>query len=858
MPTDTSASDVSDIEAIFLDLGNTLRILLKDEAHQAHARREIARLAGAAADPDAFCAEIDRRYKVYRKWATEHWIEASEAELWTRWLLPEFPAERIAPLATELTFQYRQSMGRRVVQEDGPAVIKELHRRGYTLGIISNVITSREIPDWLAADGLTPYFKSVVMSSVCGKRKPDPAIYHEAAQRAGVAPSRCVYVGDNFARDVVGTRNAGFGMIIIIPDAEDRDAVVPAEQQPDRIIHTLSELLDLFPDRRTAGPAPAEHPEQNAAEHPERSGRAVTATQSKGRSGRAVTATQSKGRSGRAEGTRPAEAASFDSVPPNDGGTPLRMLAVSGSDAPTYGAAALAEAVRAAYRAGQTDYALEPLVAVDAAGAALGRIEDGDAVIFCCRRGEREIQLTEAFTEADFSRFPRRALHDLAFVILTLYHEKFHGLPVAFAPAQVAGTLGEAVSRAGLRQLRVAESEKYAHVTFFLNGGSSRPFPGEDDIRLPSPAGIPYEQVPELSLAEVAAAVTGGIAAGYDLIVTNFANGDVIGHTASRPAKLACAEAVSARLGQVVDAALAADTVVFITADHGNLEVMTHPDGTPHVAHTANLVPFIAVDPRAPAAVALRATGAASLADVAPTILAALGVAPPAALEGTDLAPEHDWGGPRKVLLVILDGWGLGCEDETNPIHLAPTPAWDELVARCGMARLQAAGTAVGLGAGKPGNSEAGHMNIGAGRVILQDDVRLDLALQDGTFAANPILLNAVLGVKRRGKRLHLIGLLSERSSHGAIDYPLALLRMAAAHGLSDACLHLIFDGRSTAPGSAPDLLEALERRLAEIGVGRVVSGVGRGIALDRSGNYAKTRRAYEAMVDGIGSVYRA
>lgn len=782
MPTDTSASDVSDIEAIFLDLGNTLRILLKDEAHQAHARREIARLAGAAADPDAFCAEIDRRYKVYRKWATEHWIEASEAELWTRWLLPDYPAERIAPLATELTFQYRQSMGRRVVQEDGPAVIKELHRRGYTLGIISNVITSREIPDWLEADGLTPYFKSVVMSSVCGKRKPDPAIYHEAAQRAGVAPSRCVYVGDNFARDVVGTRNAGFGMIIIMPDAEDRDAVVPAEQQPDRIIHTLSELLDIFPDR----------------------------------------------------------------------------LSSPGSEAPAHGAAALAEAVRAAYRAGQTDYALEPLVAVDAAGAALGRIEDGDAVIFCCRRGEREIQLTEAFTEADFSRFPRRALHDLAFVILTLYHEKFRGLPVAFAPAQVAGTLGEAVSRAGLRQLRVAESEKYAHVTFFLNGGSSRPFPGEDDIRLPSPAGIPYEQVPELSLAEVAAAVTGGIAAGYDLIVTNFANGDVIGHTASRPAKLACAEAVSARLGQVVDAALAADTVVFITADHGNLEVMTHPDGTPHVAHTANLVPFIAVDPRAPAAVALRATGAASLADVAPTILAALGVAPPAALEGTDLAPEHDWGGPRKVLLVILDGWGLGCEDETNPIHLAPTPAWDELVARCGMARLQAAGTAVGLGAGKPGNSEAGHMNIGAGRVILQDDVRLDLALQDGTFAANPILLNAVLGVKRRGKRLHLIGLLSERSSHGAIDYPLALLRMAAAHGLSDACLHLIFDGRSTAPGSAPDLLEALERRLAEIGIGRVVSGVGRGIALDRSGNYAKTRRAYEAMVDGIGSVYRA
>jgi len=236
-----------EIEAIFLDLGNTLRILLKDEEHQARARREIARLAGTTTEPDAFCAEIDRRYKVYRKWATAQWIEASETELWTRWLLPDYPAEVIAPRATELTFQYRQSMGRRVVQDDGRAVIIELHRRGYTLGIISNVITSEEIPDWLESDGLTPYFRAVVMSSVFGKRKPDPAIYHEAAQLAGVEPARCVYVGDNFARDVVGTRNAGFGMIIIMPDLEERGQPVPEECRPDLIIHSLSELLDVFP-----------------------------------------------------------------------------------------------------------------------------------------------------------------------------------------------------------------------------------------------------------------------------------------------------------------------------------------------------------------------------------------------------------------------------------------------------------------------------------------------------------------------------------------------------------------------------------------------------------------------------------
>jgi HAD superfamily hydrolase (TIGR01549 family) len=238
------------IEAIFLDLGNTLRVLLKDEAHQARARQEMARLVGASENPDAFCQEIDRRYKVYRKWATEHRLEAPEAELWTRWLLPDYPAEKITRLATELTFQYRQSMGRRVMQEDGRAVILELHRRGYVLGIISNVITSQEIPDWLDADGLTPYFKSVVLSSVFGKRKPDPAIYHEAARLVGVEPAHCVYVGDNFARDVVGTRKSGFGMIIIMPDAEDRDAPVAEEYRPDLIIHKLSELLDVFPGPR--------------------------------------------------------------------------------------------------------------------------------------------------------------------------------------------------------------------------------------------------------------------------------------------------------------------------------------------------------------------------------------------------------------------------------------------------------------------------------------------------------------------------------------------------------------------------------------------------------------------------------
>ena len=237
-----------DIEAIFLDLGNTLRILVKDEVHQLHARQKLVELVGSDENPAAFCERLDSRYKVYRKWAFENLREAPEAELWTRWLAPEFPAERLTPLAVELTYLYRQSMGRRVVQRDGKKVVKELSKRGYTLGIISNVITSREIPDWLAADGYSKYFKSVVLSSVFGRRKPDPAIYLEAARIAGVEPARCVYVGDNLKRDVTGTRQAGFGMVIILLDpAEADEELISVENRPDVIIYEFRELLDIFP-----------------------------------------------------------------------------------------------------------------------------------------------------------------------------------------------------------------------------------------------------------------------------------------------------------------------------------------------------------------------------------------------------------------------------------------------------------------------------------------------------------------------------------------------------------------------------------------------------------------------------------
>ena len=240
----------ANIEAIFIDLGNTLRTLVKDQTHMARARQEIVRLVGTDEDPQVFCEKLDSRYKIYRKWAFENLTEAPEADLWTRWLVPEFQAEKITPLGGELTYQFRQSMGRRVVVENGKEVIADLHRRGYTLGIISNLIGTREIPDWLEADGFSPYFKAVVLSSVFGKRKPDPAIYLEAARRAGVEPANCVYIGDNLKRDVTGTRDAGFGMVVIMISPEDlAQETITDENRPDVIIHEFRQLLDIFPGR---------------------------------------------------------------------------------------------------------------------------------------------------------------------------------------------------------------------------------------------------------------------------------------------------------------------------------------------------------------------------------------------------------------------------------------------------------------------------------------------------------------------------------------------------------------------------------------------------------------------------------
>lgn len=239
-----------EIEVIFLDVGNTLRIVVEDDLFQAQARSDLMDLVGTTDAMDTFFAKLDVRWKAYRKWSFENLTEASEKELWTRFMLPDFPADKIGSHSGRLTRLWRDKDGRRVPRSDVKKVVLELDKRGYTLGIIANTITETEIPDWLEHDQLSSYFKAVVLSSKIHFRKPGPEIYWEAARRVGVDPARCVYVGDNPIRDVVGTRKAGFGMVIILMDPEKLAKEPPTgENMPDRIIHECSDLLEIFPPR---------------------------------------------------------------------------------------------------------------------------------------------------------------------------------------------------------------------------------------------------------------------------------------------------------------------------------------------------------------------------------------------------------------------------------------------------------------------------------------------------------------------------------------------------------------------------------------------------------------------------------
>jgi 2,3-bisphosphoglycerate-independent phosphoglycerate mutase len=295
--------------------------------------------------------------------------------------------------------------------------------------------------------------------------------------------------------------------------------------------------------------------------------------------------------------------------------TDRAFRAILAGEAPT--AADPVEAVRASYERGITDEFVEPVVVADRP-----HVQPQDAVIFFNFRPDRARQLSERLLEAGV---------DLT--TMTRYREDF-ACPVAFAEQIVVNTLAEVLAENGARQLHVAETEKYAHVTYFFNGGVEREWEGETRIVVPSPRDVPsYDLKPQMSADEVAERFCAEIGKGYRFAVVNFANPDMVGHTGSIPAVVAAVEATDRCLGRVVECVERAGGVCLITADHGNAEVMLEPDGvSPHTAHTTSPVPLIATD----ATLTLREGG--ELSDLAPTVLELLGVAVPADMSGRSVA----------------------------------------------------------------------------------------------------------------------------------------------------------------------------------------------------------------------------
>ena len=236
------------ILTIFFDVGNTLRVVVKDPAFSAQAEAALMALVGTQESHGDFFSKLEERWRGYRKFSKDARLDVSEGELWTWFMLPDYEPNWVYANAPRLTRLWRDHDGRRAARPDAVQTLKELCRRGYTLGIIANTVTETEIPDWMTADGVAQCFKTTILSSKVRLRKPDPEIYHQACRCIGTPEANCAYVGDNILRDVEGTRAAGFGMMILIDDAKE---VGSAEKRPhcDHLIEKLSDLLGLFPDR---------------------------------------------------------------------------------------------------------------------------------------------------------------------------------------------------------------------------------------------------------------------------------------------------------------------------------------------------------------------------------------------------------------------------------------------------------------------------------------------------------------------------------------------------------------------------------------------------------------------------------
>lgn len=290
-------------------------------------------------------------------------------------------------------------------------------------------------------------------------------------------------------------------------------------------------------------------------------------------------------------------------------------------------------AIEKNYKEGITDEFVLPTVITDKGGKPVATIRDGDGVLFFNFRADRARELTRALTHVEFDGFQRKIFPSLAaFVSMKVYDDKIP-LPAAFNTNRIENIFGEVISKIGIRQFRIAETEKYAHVTYFFNGGDEKPFPGEERLLIPSPKDVAtYDQKPEMSAYEVTEKFERRIRSGeYGFILVNYANPDMVGHTGVLEAAIRAVEVIDECLGRALSAARETGSIAVITSDHGDIEQMIEYDtGKPHTAHTTHLVPFIITQK----GLRLRA---GLFADVAPTLLELMGIEKPAEMTGTSL-----------------------------------------------------------------------------------------------------------------------------------------------------------------------------------------------------------------------------
>lgn len=515
----------------------------------------------------------------------------------------------------------------------------------------------------------------------------------------------------------------------------------------------------------------------------------------------------------------------------------------------------LSQVVRQAYKRGEEDETLLPVVLAGPDGSPIGRIKKGDSVIFYNIRGEREIELTESLTAGNFGHFRAETGLGLDFATMIQYSASLP-VKVAFPPEDVVcDTLFEILAANSLKVAKITEAEKAVHVSFFLNGKRQEPFPGEQRVVVPTRKDVAlFDEAPEMSIDGIRQAISDKVQdKSFDLILANYPNVDVVGHIENEPAVLRAVEAVDKNAGLSVQEALESGMTVIITADHGTVERWLYPDGAVDTGHTNSPVPFILINPEAQ--MALRPKG--ELADIAPTVLEMLGIDKPGCMTGRSLLKKHPEKRPGRVLFLILDGWGYNPEAKGNLIASAKTPSMDRFLKEYPSSVLEAAGEAVGLPAGTVGNSEVGHLHIGSGRRVYSDRVRIDQAIADGSFFKNEAFLEPMRRARDANASLHLMGIVSFFSSHGSVNHLLALMEMAARERVKEVYIHAMLGRRGELPESGANYIEMVEKKAAELKLGKVVSVIGRYWSMDREENWDRIEKTYRMLVYGEGRLVK-